>query len=138
IEEALGKPLANDTTYTLLVRVTAKDKTAAVRAELNGTKVVDWSGPVTDLTPSRNWFTPDPGQLGLGVWDHCQFHLKAVEFRPLSGTAEWKPGKSAPPAVGKPGQVRRFGRYKGAVIQIALSPDGRHVFAGEDGVSKWA
>src|SRR5439155_11017734 len=31
-----------------------------------------------------------------------------------------------------------FGRYRGAVIQIALSPDGRHVFAGEDGVSKWA
>jgi hypothetical protein len=103
IEAALGKPLANDTAYTLLVRVTAKGPTAAVRAEIDGTKVVDWTGPAGDLTPSRDWFTPDRGQLGLGVWDHCQFRIDAVEFRPLTGTAEWKPGRTAPAAAAKAG-----------------------------------
>jgi WD40 repeat protein len=39
--------------------------------------------------------------------------------------------------VEKSAMVRRVGRYKGAVIQLALAPDGAHVFATDDGVSKW-
>ncbi|HKB02397.1 MAG TPA: serine/threonine-protein kinase, partial [Gemmataceae bacterium] len=137
LKDTLGRRLTNGREYTLLVRVTAKDGQATVRSEIDGTRTSEWSGPIADLTPSPTWSTVDRGQLGLGVADHCQFHLKGVDFRPLSASAEWSPGKAAAPAAEKPGPVARFGRYKGAVLKTVLSPDGRQVFAGEDGVSKW-
>src|SRR6185369_15101715 len=96
---------------------------ATVRIEIDGVEVVAWAGPAADLTASKTWFTRDRTQVGLGVWENCRYRFEAAEFRPLSGTADyWGPAR--PATAEKPGLVRRFGRYKGAVVQLALAPDG--------------
>ena len=134
---SLGKPLANNTVYTLLVRVKNKDRMTFVTADIDETNVFKWAGPANSLTPRPNWFVPDPTQIALGVWDNCKFRIDSVEFRPLSGSAIWKPGPAESPVAEKPGQVRRFGRYRGVLANLVLSPDGADAFVADAGVSRW-
>jgi hypothetical protein len=137
-KQVVGDRLVKDRTYTVVVRVERADGRAAVRATLAEVgaapkPLLDWTGPVADLTPSANRSTPDRSVVGLGVEDHTRFKITAADVRMLRGTAELL----VPPAqpAEKPGQVGRFGRFRGSVLQIALSADGRHVFVGEDGVA---
>jgi hypothetical protein len=97
-EKSTERRLSNGTVYTLLVRVRANDGKASIRAEVEGGNERDdvrfeWGpGEVARLSPSSRWFTPDAAQLGLGVGDQTELRIDSVEFRPLTGTATWKPG----------------------------------------------
>jgi WD40 repeat protein len=55
--------------------------------------------------------------------------VEAVEVSPVA----------RPAAAGeKPAQVRKFGRLAGPLFEIALSPDGTHVYALDKGVTRYA
>jgi len=133
---SLGSPLTNKTVYTLLVRVSAADGRASVRAQIDDEQVLELSGRIADFPVSADSAVPDPGQLGLGVRDNCRFRIDSVEFRPLTGTAVWGIAAGARVAE-KPGSIRRFGRYKGAIRNFVLSRDGSALFVADAGLSRW-
>jgi hypothetical protein len=95
LRASLESRLKNHTMHTLVVRVTEGAGQTTIQAEMNGTRVVRWQGPPAGAPPAAGWSLADPGRLGLGVPGNCQFVLPTVEFRPLSGTAVWKPQKAA-------------------------------------------
>jgi WD40 repeat protein len=131
--KTLGRRLETGKVYDVLARVTTAGGRVTIRVEADGTSLFEWTGPVNTPQSGINFFTNDRRQVGFGACAGA-FRVERFEFRPLSGSAEWV-GPS--PAPDKPGPVRRFGRYKGAVVRLALSPDGSHVFASDDGMTKW-
>jgi S1-C subfamily serine protease len=74
--------LTNNVKHTLGITVRRADKAAAsVEVTLDAKPYIKWSGPISQLTPDRDWRLRDPKALGLGaygatiVFHSCRFQI---------------------------------------------------------------
>lgn len=78
--------LLNGQASVVTLSVTHRDKMGSVAVTLDGTKVMDWQGPLSSLSQREVWRVPRHG-LGLGAHDdHVVFH--SARLRMLSGSSQ--------------------------------------------------
>lgn len=81
-----GKKLTNGRVHRVAVRVEVSGEVAKVEADLDGKRLVKWSGKQTRFSMPPPWKLPDNRLFGSGMWDsEVDFH--EMKLRMLTGKA---------------------------------------------------
>jgi formylglycine-generating enzyme required for sulfatase activity len=82
-----GIRIVDNKTYTLEAQVLTKDDTATLRIDLDGKRILDWTGQSDRLSISKDWSLGDDTRPGLHPWG-LDMRFEAVQLRMLSGDAK--------------------------------------------------
>lgn len=78
----LGRIFHEGEPTTIVARVTK----GHVRVTADGEELVDYEGPLKNLSPPPGWEVPGEGKLFLASW-MCRYRISELELTPLSGEA---------------------------------------------------
>jgi hypothetical protein len=73
--------------YKLVVRVQTQDDTAKIQADLDGKRILDWTGKCDRLSITPGWSLGDDSRPGLHPWG-LDIRYHSVKLRMLSGEAK--------------------------------------------------
>ena len=92
-----AEPCRADKLHVADIRVSLKDDTATIRVEMDGVRVVDFTGRTDRFSLHPAWSLGDDRRVGLRAWD--AFRFESVQLCMLSGEARLLRQSKAPAEI---------------------------------------